>query len=1337
MTTPTTTTNNNHMHNDIMAAGSKDRPPMLTTGRYGQCEITVPAKPATETEKGVLAHNVLETYKNTSLENRAYFDAEAEAIHMILSGIGDDIYSTVDACIIAKEMFYKMMNEMQTQELDKESYQKLFDILKQYHNEVNEICAEKIARNTNPLALVVAQHYPEYHNQAPKPHKPITPSSTQITSSKSHTTTRNKGKEIQKSLALIAKNFKNIYKPTKNNFRTSSNTRNKNRDTSPRNRKDNQTGEFVNQRTVTVAGARESVGNHSVQQTWIQCFNCNGFGHIAKECRKPNRVKGYVYHKEKMMLCKQEEKGIPLSADRGDWLDDTDKELDEQELEAHYMYMAKIQEDLTAESGPTFDVESLEKDDQNAEEYDDEHVVIANLIENLKLDTDENKKSQKKLKKANASLAHELSECKSALEESNDIRYRCRSALHDHSFLKLDTDENKKSQKKLKKANASLAHELSECKSALEESNDIRYRCRSALHHQEIDLEKENANEFESDLKQEMLEDLEYVQSLEKGDTMYYILRSFEILDEKTELQCLYLEKIEECEGLAIELSKRTENVSKQDYNELSKSFSKLKKHSISLELALQQHLKVALRKSTCFVRDLYENDLLTGNYRSDLYTNSIQETSSPTLICFMAKASPTQAWKSKMNIFKTKIVPSSKTHFMRSKDETLEVLKDFLKMIQRNLQAQVIIVRTDKGIEFLNKTLHAYFKEEGIEHQTSIARTTLSKDGIILWLRINLSSSPDTPYHIINDMKPSLKHLRIFGCTCYITREGEKLDKIKEKVDQCILHITGILKLLCNFIEKYMGTVRFGNDQFAPLLGYEDRFEGCITKIYMICKRSLRKRPTYGSKDETLEVLKESQADSNHLQAQVIIVRTDKGIEFLNKTLHAYFKEEGIEHQTSIARTTLSKDGIILWLRINLSSSPDTPYHIINDMKPSLKHLRIFGCTCYITREGEKLDKIKEKVDQCILVGYSTQSKGYRVYNKRTILIVESIHINFDEIKEMTMTSDYDNSGPTPQLQKTSKHNHLDFSIQDRNNEPSSSKLVPTVSPVANTDAPSLQELDFLFSPLFEEYFTARNQNPEMYMFALAASTAEPTNIKEAMANHAWIEVMLEELHQFDRLKVWELARLVAKGSQEEGIDFEESFAPVARLEVIQIFVAYAAHKSFPIYQMDIKTAFLNGPLKEEQALRAWYDELSTFLMSKDFTKARPTEKHLEEVKRIFRYLKGTINMGLWYLKDSGFELTAFSDVDHVGCLDTHKSTSRGIQFLGEKLVSWMSKKHGYTVMSTAKAKYVALFASCAQLADMSTKALSQDKFEYLVRRLGMRCLTPAELEVLENETA
>nr|GEZ97115.1 uncharacterized mitochondrial protein AtMg00810-like [Tanacetum cinerariifolium] len=128
----------------------------------------------------------------------------------------------------------------------------------------------------------------------------------------------------------------------------------------------------------------------------------------------------------------------------------------------------------------------------------------------------------------------------------------------------------------------------------------------------------------------------------------------------------------------------------------------------------------------------------------------------------------------------------------------------------------------------------------------------------------------------------------------------------------------------------------------------------------------------------------------------------------------------------------------------------------------------------------------------------------------------------------------------------------------------------------------------------------------------------------------------------------------------------------------------------------------------------------------------AKPTEKHLTAVKRIFRYLKDTIHMGHWYPKDTGFELTTFLDSNHAGCLDSRKSTSGGIQFLGgDKLVSWSSKKQDCTSMSSSEAetKY--------QLADLFTKALPEERFKYLVRRLGMRCLIPEELEVLANESA
>ncbi|GKA49537.1 hypothetical protein Tco_0742610 [Tanacetum coccineum] len=189
---------------------------------------------------------------------------------------------------------------------------------------------------------------------------------------------------------------------------------------------------------------------------------------------------------------------------------------------------------------------------------------------------------------------------------------------------------------------------------------------------------------------------------------------------------------------------------------------------------------------------------------------------------------------------------------------------------------------------------------------------------------------------------------------------------------------------------------------------------------------------------------------------------------------------------------------------------------------------------------------------------------------------------------------------------------------------------------------------------------------DPEMCMFAFTVGVLLNQDIRSNGLFLPWIEAMQDELHQTD----------------EKQPSLQRKCLTSSRPDLVQA-VCYCAR-----YQ------------------------------------ARPTQKHLKEVKRIFKYLKGTINMGLWYPKDSGFELIAFSYADHAGCIDTRKSTSGGIQFLGDKLV-----ENGIIELYFVRTEY--------QLADMFTKALPEDRFKYLVRRIGMRCLTPAELEVLTNESA
>nr|GEU74127.1 hypothetical protein [Tanacetum cinerariifolium] len=657
--------------------------------------------------------------------------------------------------------------------------------------------------------------------------------------------------------------------------------------------------------------------------------------------------------------------------------------------------------------------------------------------------------------------------------------------------------------------------------------------------------------------------------------------------------------------------------------------------------------------------------------------------------------------------------------------------------------------------------------------------------------------------------------------------------------------------------------------------------------------------------------------------------IRTDNETEFVNQTLHDYCEEAGISHETSVARSPQQNGVVERHNRTRIEAA----------------------------RTIENLGKLQPKVDIRIFIGYAPIKKAFRIYNRRSRRIVETIHVDFDELT--TMASKHISSGPA---------------LNDMTPATISSGLVQKSSPSTSYVPPSRNDWDLLFQPMFDELLNPsqsvdrqaaevialivnvippvhtdstgspssttvdqdapssskshttteiqssvipqdvevdnldmevahmRNDpligvhipeatstqpsstvSPQSIMqpghliphhnnkwtkdhplqniigqlsrpvsiwlqlheqalfcyYDAFLTSVEPKTYKEALTQSCWIEAKQEELNEFERLE--NKACLVSRGyCQEVEIDFEESFTPVARLEAIRIFLAYAAHKNMLVYQMDVKTAFLNGNLREEvyvsqpdgfvdqdnpnhvyklkkalyglkQAPRAWYDMLSLFLLSQDFFKglvdltlfirmngndllmmsmmgkisfflglkilqslrgifinqskyalesfkkygfescdlvdtlmvekskldedkegksvdpshycgmigtllylttsrpdlqfafcmcaqyqARPTEKHLHAVKRIFRYLCGTVNQSLWYSKDSSVALTAFADADHAGCQDTRR-------------------------------KY--------QLADLFTKALGRDRIEFLINKLGMRSFTPETFQKLMDE--
>nr|GEW27871.1 hypothetical protein [Tanacetum cinerariifolium] len=276
------TQTSNALHNAIMKAGGKDRPPMLAPGNYVQWKSRIKRyidiKPNNE-----LIHYCLQNlpYKFKWTEKTVPL-AEAEAVQIILTGIDNDIYSTIDACPNACEMW------------------KAIEMLKQ---------GESI--NVQDLKTNLYWKFGKF--------------------------TLRDGESLESYYSRVNQD---------SYLRINRGTR------------------YENQRVVNVVGARENVGTQAMQNSGIQCYNYKEYGNVLRECQKLKRAKDATYHKEKMLLCKQEEARVQLNAEQANWKDDTDDESDDQELDAHYMYMAQIQEvtpDTANNSRPIFDAEPLQK----------------------------------------------------------------------------------------------------------------------------------------------------------------------------------------------------------------------------------------------------------------------------------------------------------------------------------------------------------------------------------------------------------------------------------------------------------------------------------------------------------------------------------------------------------------------------------------------------------------------------------------------------------------------------------------------------------------------------------------------------------------------------------------------------------------------------------------------------------------------------------------------------------------------------------------------------------------------------------------------------------------
>ncbi|GJX05301.1 retrovirus-related pol polyprotein from transposon TNT 1-94 [Tanacetum coccineum] len=810
--------------------------------------------------------------------------------------------------------------------------------------------------------------------------------------------------------------------------------------------------------------------------------------------------------------------------------------------------------------------------------------------------------------------------------------------------------------------------------------------------------------------------------------------------------------------------------------------------------------LEVAFRKNTCFIRNLEGVDLLLGSRDTNLYIISLDDMLKSSPICLLSKASKTKSW-----------------------------------LWHRRL--------SHLNFGTLNK-----LAKDGLAR--GIPRLKFQKDHLCSACALGKSkkSSHQPKAEDTNQEKLYLLHMDLCGPMRVASINGKRY----------------ILVIVDDY--SRFTWVRF--------LKTKDEAPAAIIK----CIKNIQVR----------------------LNATVWNVRTDNGTEFVNQTLREFYENVGISHQTSVARTPqqngvverrnrtlveaartmliFSKAPLFLWAEaINTACYTQnrslirhrynkTPYELMQDKKADLSFLHGF-------REG----------DIRIFVGYAPAKKAFRIYNRRTRIISETIHVTFDELT--AMASEQFSSEPglqymTPATSCTGlvskpvsqqpcippNRDDWDRLFQPMFDEYFNPPTI-TVSPVQeaaapraevladspvsisiNQDAPSTsipssQEQEH--SPIISQGFEESPKTPTFHDDPLNESPQDSTS-QGSSSNVIQIHTPFEHLGRWTKdhpianvigdpsrsVKTDEFgevlknkARLVAQGfKQEEGIDFEESFAPVARIEAIRIFVANAAYKNMTIYQMDVKTAFLNGELKEVVYIFSQKDLLirtthravdptlftrhakNDLLLGKqvDATlyrgmtgslmyltasrpdlnydvclyaryQAKPTEKHLQAVKRIFRYLNGSINMGLWYLKDTDMSLTAYADADHAGCQDTKRSTLGSAQFLGDKLVSCLSKKQKSTAISSTKAKYIALSGAIAlccnnvqhsrakhidirnhfikekvengivelyfvrteyQLADIFTKPLPRERFNFLIDKLGMKSMSAETLKRLAEET-
>ncbi|GJW47725.1 putative ribonuclease H-like domain-containing protein [Tanacetum coccineum] len=794
-----------------------------------------------------------------------------------------------------------------------------------------------------------------------------------------------------------------------------------------------------------------------------------------------------------------------------------------------------------------------------------------------------------------------------------------------------------------------------------------------------------------------------------------------------------------------------------------------------------------------------------------------------------------------------------TRVFFLTTKDETSEILKNFIKEVENLLDKKVKIIRSDNGTEFKNKVMDDFCREKGIKREYSVARTP-QQNGVAKRRNRTLieaaktmladSKLPTTfwaeavstacyvhnrfllvkphnkmPYELFRGFKPALSFMRPFGCHVTILNTLDSLGKFDGKSDEGF------------FIGYSLSSKAF--------------------RVYNIRTRRV---------EENLHIMfleNKPMIEGNGPKWLFDIDSLTQSMNYVPVTTSTIINESAGTQGELNAGTSeeISQDCIVMPIWKDASFF-DSPTKDVDNGEPK-------SATDDQKQDGDGPDNKNAQQDK---FKDDSSSKDVNVAGQHVNTVSPEVN-TFDP--SVNTASSYDQDSPKDMFTMRASHTleatHVEFFSDKDEPEVDLGNITNsyTVSTTPNTRIHKHHPIENVIGDVKSSVQTRRMTKPN-----------SKKGIAKALSDSSWVEAMQEELLQFKLQQVWILvdfpirkraigtkwvfrnrkdkrgivirnkARLVAQGHrQEEGIDYEEVFAYVARIEAIRLFLAYASFMGFLVYQMDVKSAFLYGTIEEEvyvtqppglkdpdhpdkvykvvkalyglhQAPRAWYETLANYLLGNGFKRCKidhtlfikkqkgdillvhvyvdditlalqtrickedgifinqdkyvveilkkfnytdvksastpvdlekplvkdrdandvdvhlyrsiieflmyltasrsdimfavcacarfqvtPKTSHLLDVKRIFRYLKGKPTLGLWYSRDSPFELVAYTDSDYAGATQDRKSTTGGCQFLGNRLISWQCKKQTVVATSTTEAEYVAAASCCGQV--------------------------------------